>query len=233
MMTVRNASERGHAQHGWLDTYHTFSFANYYDEAHMGFRALRVINDDRVAASMGFGMHPHRDMEIITYILDGQLEHRDSMGNGGILKAGAVQVMSAGRGLLHSELNPSAKLPLHLNQIWIEPNEFSVTPRYAQMTPKPETVLNRWRLIASADARDASLPIHQDASVYVSRLEGKQTLKHELAKDRHAWLQVMTGSVGLNGRKLEAGDGVSVSDEKSLTISGGERDSEIMLFDLA
>lgn len=233
MLTIRKSSDRGHAQHGWLDTYHTFSFANYYDENHMGFRSLRVINDDRVAASMGFGMHPHNDMEIITYVIDGQLEHRDSMGNGGVLRSGDIQVMSAGKGLRHSEKNPSAKLPLHLNQIWIEPNEFSVTPRYAQMTPTPESVLNKLRLIASVDARNESLPIHQDASIYVSRLEQGNTLKHSLSKDRHAWLQVMTGTVDVNGARLETGDGAAVSDEKELAITGAAKDSQIMLFDLA
>jgi redox-sensitive bicupin YhaK (pirin superfamily) len=233
MLTIRKSSDRGHAQHGWLDTYHTFSFANYYDENHMGFRSLRVINDDRVAASMGFGMHPHNDMEIITYVIEGQLEHRDSMGNGGVLRSGDIQVMSAGKGLRHSEKNPSAKLPLHLNQIWIEPNEFSVTPRYAQMTPTPESVLNKLRLIASVDARNESLPIHQDASIYVSRLEQGKTLKHSLSKDRHAWLQVMTGTIDVNGARLETGDGAAVSEERELAITGAAKDSQIMLFDLA
>jgi redox-sensitive bicupin YhaK (pirin superfamily) len=232
MITVRPASERGHFNHGWLDTYHTFSFADYQDPRHMRFRALRVINEDRVAPGHGFPMHFHRDMEIITYVLDGELEHKDSLGNGSIIRPGDGQRMSAGSGIMHSEFNPSRTDPVHLLQIWIMPERRGIEPGYEQKTFASEEKLGHLRLIASPEARDGSVRIHQDAHLYVSLLPAGEKVEHELAPGRHAWLQVGRGAVSLDGKSLSQGDGAAVSDEKNLVIKA-DKDSEILLFDLA
>lgn len=228
MITVRPANERGHFDHGWLDTYHTFSFADYYDEANMGFRALRVINEDRVAAGGGFGTHPHRDMEIVTYVLEGALEHRDSMGTAGVIRPGEVQRMSAGTGVHHSEVNASKSEPVHLLQIWLLPERRNIQPSYEQKAFSPEERRGRLRLVASRDARDGSLAIHQDVDLYASTLDGNP-ITHTLRPNRHAWLQVARGTAEVNGTKLRAGDGAAISDERELRIAG---DGEILLFDL-
>ena len=232
MMTIRHRAERGHFNHGWLDTYHTFSFADYYDPAEMGFRSLRVINEDRVAPGMGFGMHGHRDMEIITVVLSGALEHRDSLGSGEILRPGEVQHMTAGTGIRHSEFNPSATEPVHLYQIWLLPDRERLTPSYAQKAFPADQRRNRWQLVASPDGRDGSLTIHQDARLYLASLTEAQELPQELAKGRHAWLQVLTGEVLVNGAKLSAGDGAAFTDECLLSVRAATA-AEVLLFDLA
>ena len=229
---VRRASERGHAQYDWLDTWHTFSFDTYYDPAQMGFRALRVINEDRVQPGQGFGMHGHRDMEIITYVLEGALEHRDSLGTGSVLRPGEFQHMSAGTGIRHSEFNPSSTEPVHLYQIWLLPNQKGLPPSYEQKAFPEDEKRGRLRLVASPDAQDGSLLIHQDARVYLSTLDADQEIEHELHPGRHAWLQVLRGAVELNGQLLHASDGAAVSDETELSILANEH-SEVMLFDLA
>jgi quercetin 2,3-dioxygenase len=232
MMKIRHGAERGHFDHGWLDTYHTFSFADYYDPEQMGFRSLRVINEDRVAPGMGFGMHGHRDMEIITVVLSGALEHRDSLGSGEILRAGEVQHMTAGTGIRHSEFNPSATEPVHLYQIWLLPDRQGLTPSYAQKAFPMEQRRNRWQLVASPDGREGSLKIHQDARLHLASLTDAQELRHELAKGRHAWLQVLTGEVLVNGAKLTAGDGAAVTDENLLSVRAAKA-ADVLLFDLA
>jgi quercetin 2,3-dioxygenase len=231
MIVQRRAGDRGHANHGWLDTYHTFSFASYYDARAMGFRDLRVINEDTVAPGQGFGMHPHRDMEIITYVLSGALEHKDSMGNGEVLHAGEVQHMSAGTGVHHSEANPSTSEPVHLYQIWILPKSRGIEPNYAQKRFPEEERSNRLRLIVSPDGREGSLRMHQDASIYLATLAPDKTVEHHLALERYGWLQVLSGSVRLNDNTLHKGDGASLTDETLVTIQGVEP-SEVMLFDL-
>jgi quercetin 2,3-dioxygenase len=228
---VRRAAERGHANYDWLDTWHTFSFDTYYDPAHMGFRSLRVINEDRVQPGKGFGMHGHRDMEIITYVLEGALEHGDSMGNGSVLRPGEFQRMSAGTGIRHSEFNPSPTEPVHLYQIWLLPNQKGLRPSYEQKAFSEAERRGRLRLVASPDAQDGSLLIHQDARVYLSTLEAGQEVSHELQPGRSAWLQVPRGSVALNGQSLGTSDGAAVSHQTRLSIRGGET-SEIVLFDL-
>jgi redox-sensitive bicupin YhaK (pirin superfamily) len=231
MINVRKSSERGHFNHGWLNTYHTFSFDQYYDPRFMGFRSLRVINEDFVAAGHGFPTHPHRDMEIITYILEGALTHKDSMGTGSVIRPGDVQRMSAGTGVRHSEANHSDAEPVHLLQIWIIPDEFGIAPGYEQTTFDAEGKRGRLRLVASRDGREGSVTIHQDASIYAALLDASQEVTHELAAGRGAWLQVARGAVEINGQKLEQGDGAAVSDEAKLTITGREP-SEVLLFDL-
>jgi quercetin 2,3-dioxygenase len=232
MITVRPAHERGHANHGWLDTLHTFSFNTYYDPAHMGFRSLRVINEDRVAPGKGFGMHPHRDMEIITYVLEGALAHQDSLGNGSVILPGDGQRMSAGTGIRHSEFNQSQADPVHLLQIWLLPEQEGLAPSYEQKSFPLEQKKGKLRVIASHDGRDGSVRIHQDVSLYVSILEPGQQVEHPLRAGRHAWLQVARGSLLLNGETLSQGDGAAVSGETKLVIKGREG-SEILLFDLA
>ena len=232
MIQVRKSNARGHANHGWLDTFHTFSFADYHDEAHMGFRSLRVINEDRVAPGMGFGTHGHRDMEIVTYVLEGALEHKDSMGNGEVLRPGEFQRMSAGTGIRHSEFNPSADKPVHLYQIWLLPRTKGIKPSYEQKNFPENEKLNTLRLVASPDGTDGSLTIHQDARIYLSSLLGGASVNHELAAGRHAWLQVLRGQVTVNGTLLETSDGVAASEESRLTIVG-EQPAEIMLFDMS
>jgi redox-sensitive bicupin YhaK (pirin superfamily) len=232
MIAVRKSQERGHANHGWLDTYHTFSFAGYRDPRHMGFRALRVMNEDRVAPGQGFGTHPHHDMEIVTYVLEGALEHQDSMGNGEVLRPGEFQRMSAGTGITHSEFNPSSTQPVHLYQIWLLPDRKGIEPSYEQKQFPDAELTGRWRVVASPDARDGSLAIHQDAHVYLAKLERDGQLAHELSPGRHAWLQVLRGTVSLNGTPLQTSDGAAVSDERHLEIAATS-DAELMLFDLA
>lgn len=232
MIRVRKASERGHFDYGWLDTYHTFSFARYHDARHMGFRALRVINEDRVAPGNGFGMHPHEDMEIVTYVLDGALAHRDSLGTGSTIRPGELQRMTAGTGIRHSEFNPSEVEPVHLYQIWLLPEREGLEPSYEQRAFPEEERQDRLRLVASPDGRDGSLSIRQDARLYLAALDGSRDVMHELAPGRHAWLQVLRGGAALNGLALSAGDGAAVSGEASLAI-GADGPAEVLLFDLA
>ncbi|MBC7820194.1 MAG: pirin family protein [Planctomycetaceae bacterium] len=231
MIHVRRAADRGYADHGWLDTFHTFSFADYFDAEHHNFRALRVINEDRVAPGQGFGMHGHRDMEIVTYVLEGALQHKDSLGNGSILRPGEFQRMSAGSGIRHSEFNPSPTEPVHLYQIWLVPNEHGVKPSYEQKAFAEEERLGRFRVVASPDGADGSLTIQQDARVFLSTLSANQSVTHELSPGRHAWLQVLRGRVSLNGTALDTSDGAAVSDEQLLTVHANQT-SEVMLFDL-
>lgn len=232
MIAVRRAKDRGHFNFGWLNTYHTFSFGDYYDSRFMGFRDLRVINEDWVHPGRGFPTHPHRDMEIITYVLEGALEHRDSMGNGSVIRPGEVQRMSAGTGITHSERNGSADESVHLLQIWILPEQTGIKPGYEQKMFTDAEKRGQMRLIASRDGRDGSVTIHQDANLYATLVEPGQEIVHELAPGRHAWLQVARGAVKLNGQQLNQSDGAAVSEEQSLRIVGDEM-SEILLFDLA
>jgi redox-sensitive bicupin YhaK (pirin superfamily) len=232
MIELRRAAERGHASHGWLDSYHSFSFADYYDPAHMGFGSLRVINEDRVQPGKGFGTHGHRDMEIISYVLDGQLEHKDSMGTGSVIAPGDVQRMSAGRGVMHSEYNPSPDRPVHFLQIWIEPNVGGIAPSYEQKRFEPAAKRGRLALIASADGRDGSVTIHQDASVYATLLDGEDQVTHALAAGRRAYVHVARGSVHANGVALRAGDAAKLTAEPVLRL-GGAAAAEVLLFDLA
>ena len=231
MLTLRPSSARGHADHGWLDTFHTFSFADYHDPAHTSFRSLRVINEDRVAPGQGFGTHPHRDMEILTYIVAGRLAHRDSMGNGREIAAGQLQAMSAGTGITHSEFNPSRTDPVHLLQIWLLPDRRGHTPRYAEWSPSAgETPA--LTLLASPDGRDGSAAIHQDVRLYLVKLDGPTALTHPLSPGRAAWLQLVSGSLVVNGQRLAAGDGAALEDEGALTLETATG-AEALLFDLA
>lgn len=232
MIRIRRAAERGHADHGWLKTFHTFSFADYRDAAHVHFRALRVMNEDIVAPGQGFGEHPHHDMEIVTYILSGALEHADSMGNGEVLRPGEFQRMSAGTGILHSEFNPSASEPTHLYQIWLFPERKGMTPSYEQKAFPESGRKNRWQLVAARDAVDGSLTIHTDARIFLAALDGGQSISHNISPARHAWLQVLRGKVLQGATPLDAGDGAAISDEPSLEIQATS-DAEVMLFDLA
>lgn len=232
MITKRPSEERGHADYGWLKTYHTFSFGNYHDPKHVHFRSLRVINEDWVQPGRGFGTHPHDNMEIITYVLEGELQHKDSMGNGSIIRPSQIQTMSAGTGITHSEFNPSQTDPVHLLQIWIIPNQKNVDPAYGEYTFDVEGRKGRLQLIASNDGRDNSAVIHQDANLYTTVLATDQSLAHNLAPGRHAWLQVSRGRLELNGVSLEAGDGAAITDESTLTLTGKEN-AEVLLFDLA
>lgn len=231
MIQVRKAEDRGHFNHGWLDTYHTFSFGDYHDSEQMGFRSLRVMNEDRVAAGKGFGTHPHRDMEIVTYVLEGALEHKDSMGNGEVLRPGEFQRMSAGTGITHSEFNPSETEPVHLYQIWLLPQRKGIEPSYEQKQFADDEMTNRLRLVASPDASDGSLMIHQDARIYLAKVTTDQPIVHELLPGRHAWLQVLRGNLSLNGEELKTSDGAAISEEHSLDFVANES-AEIMLFDL-
>ncbi len=232
MINIRRSEERGGGDYGWLNTKHTFSFDQYHDPKWMSFRSLRVINEDRVAPDVGFPTHPHRDMEIITYLLSGALEHKDSLGTGSIIRPGDGQRMSAGRGIRHSEMNASKTEPAHLLQIWIMPDKQGYEPSYEQKAFPNDEKRGNLRLIASPDGADGSVTIHQDAKLYVSLLLPGQEVRHELGKGRHAWLQVAKGAVDLNGKKMAQGDGAGVSDEAGLTIKGLE-DAEVLLFDLA
>jgi hypothetical protein len=230
MISIRRADERGHFDHGWLNTYHTFSFADYHDRDHMGFRSLRVINEDRVAPGQGFGAHRHRDMEIVSYVLDGALAHQDSMGNSGVIRPGDVQRMSAGTGVQHSEFNASKTDPVHFLQIWILPERNGTAPSYEQKTFSRDIARGRLRLVGSPDGRDGSVTIGQDVEIYSSALKPGEEVRHLLSPGRHAWLQVARGEVELNGKPLRAGDGAAVTDESELRIAG--KGSEILLFDL-
>lgn len=232
MFRVRRASERGHYDHGWLDTRHTFSFGEYDDPEHRGFRALRVINEDRVAPGQGFGMHGHRDMEIVTVVLSGALEHRDSLGNGEVLKPGEVQRMTAGTGIRHGEFNPSPVEASHFYQIWIFPERGGLPPSYDQRPFPEEGRRGRWQLVASPNAEDGALEIRQDARLLLANLEGGQSLSYDLAPGRHAWLQVARGGVTAGGHELSEGDGLAVSAEDRLDISAPGH-AELLLFDLA
>lgn len=230
MMKLRRAHERGHAEHGWLDSYHTFSFADYYDPDWMGFRTLRVINDDLVMPGMGFGMHPHRDMEIITYVLSGALEHKDSMGNGRIIRPGEVQYMAAGTGVRHSEFNPSKDEAVHLLQIWIQPDRKGLEPRYADRSMADATN-GQLALVASKTGREGSFAINQDADLYLGRLEKGAQASFQVKPGRYAWLHLAEGEVLLNGELLRAGDAVAISDEANMGIAA-HKPSQVLLFDL-
>jgi len=239
MITVRPANERGHFNHGWLDTYHTFSFDQYRDVRHMRFRALRVINEDVVAPGQGFGMHPHANMEIITYVLSGALEHRDSLGNGEVIRPGDGQRMSAGKGIVHSEFNPSQSEPVHLLQIWIFPDrdKYEIEPGYEQKAFPDEEKRGRWRLVASPTGEDGSVSIHSDARLLVTKLAPGETLPLPLPAGRHGWLQMATGAATLNngdasGVALHQGDGAAISEESSLSLTATE-EAEVLYFDLA
>jgi quercetin 2,3-dioxygenase len=232
MLTVRPAAERGHAQHGWLDSRHTFSFADYYDPKHMGFRALRVINEDRVEPGRGFGRHHHDDMEIVTYVLDGVLAHQDSLGNGAEIRPGEVQRMSAGTGIDHSEFNHAADHRVHFLQIWILPEHKGLRPSYEQRAFPLGEPRDELLLVASRDGRDGSVTVHQDVEIRAGRLRRGVRVVHSLRPGRHAWLQVTRGAVDASGKRLVAGDGLAVSDEKQIELVATE-DAEVLLFDLA
>ena len=234
MITIRPSEERGHANHGWLDTHFSFSFADYYDPRHMGFRDLRVINEDRISAGKGFGMHPHRDMEILTYIIEGGLTHRDSMGRGATIRQNDVQRMSAGTGIMHSEVNQSKEL-VHLLQIWLLPEAEGLRPSYEDRTFPAEEKHNQLRLIASHDGREGSTTINQDASVYASLLDSGKTLELVLKPGRHAWVQLVRGKLDVNGTTLTKGDGAAISAEPELHLTSisGNGQAEFLLFDLA
>ena len=232
MITRRPAGQRGRTRLDWLDSWHTFSFGDYVDPAHQSYRALRVMNDDRIAPGGGFGMHPHRDFEIVSYVAAGELEHRDSLGTGSVIRPGEVQRMSAGTGILHSEFNPSKSEPVHLLQIWLVPDERGLKPSYEQRSFPLDERRGRWQLLASRNGQAGSVTIHQDASLFGSIVQPGETVRHELKPGRHAWLQVVRGSVKLNGQPLATGDGAAVSDETELAVSA-DAPSELLLFDLS
>jgi redox-sensitive bicupin YhaK (pirin superfamily) len=231
MISVRKANDRGHAQHGWLDSFHTFSFADYHDPNQMGFGALRVINEDRVQAGAGFPTHGHRDMEIISYVLDGAIAHKDSMGTGAVLRPGEVQRMSAGTGVTHSEFNASKTEGLHFLQIWIQPDVRAIAPTYEQKMFGDERK-GKLRLVVSPDGRDGSLTIRQDATMYAALLTKGETVEHSLGRGRRAWVQVARGEATLNGTKLAQGDGAAITNETALALTATS-DAEVILFDLA
>jgi redox-sensitive bicupin YhaK (pirin superfamily) len=233
MLTIRKSTERGHANHGWLDSHHTFSFASYYDPDHMGFGPLRVINEDRVAPGRGFGAHPHRDMEILSYVLKGKLAHRDNMGHTEVLGPNEIQHMSAGSGVTHSEFNGSESEPVHFFQIWIEPKSRGTKPRYAQLKFEPEAKLNRFKLLASPNEVPGAATINQDSSVSVAELTPGKSLSYELTIGRQAWVHVIRGEVAVNGTKLGTGDAAAVKDEQQLELAAqGTENSEVLVFDL-
>ena len=232
MITIRKAADRGHFDHGWLDTWHTFSFADYFDPDWMEFRALRVINDDRVQPGQGFGMHPHRDMEILTVVLEGALEHKDSMGTGAVIHPGDVQRMSAGTGVTHSEYNASRKAPVHFLQIWIQPDRRGVAPSYEQKTFSQADKSGQLRLVASPDGANGSVTVHADARIYAALLATGEAADHELATGRHAWVHTVRGRARVNGVDLAAGDAVALSEERTVRIEGIDA-AELLVFDLA
>ncbi len=232
MMTVRPADERGHADHGWLNSHHTFSFADYHDPAHMGFRALRVVNDDTVAPGKGFGKHPHRDMEIISYVLDGALEHKDSIGTGSVIRPGDVQRMSAGSGVLHSEFNASRTEPVHFLQIWLAPSARGIQPSYEQKTFSSDERQGQLRLVASPDGHDGSLTVHTDASIYIGLFDRGQSGELAVKAGRHLWIHVARGKIRANGHELSTGDSAGISDETALKVEGVDH-AEVLVFDLA
>lgn len=231
MITKRASRDRGHANHGWLDTYHTFSFGSYIDPKHVQFRALRVMNEDWIDPGRGFGTHPHDNMEILTYVLEGELEHKDSMGNGSTIRPGQIQTMTAGTGITHSEFNPSQEKATHLYQIWMLPDTQGLTPSYGEYTFDTEKRKGQLQLIASKSGRDNSAAINQDVDLYTTVLSEGQSVAHTLKPDRHAWVQMARGSAKLNSELLMPGDGAAVSDETELTLAGIE-DAEVLLFDL-
>ena len=231
MVTVRRSHQRGHADHGWLNSYHTFSFANYQDPQHMGFRSLRVMNEDRVAPGQGFGRHPHRDMEIVSYVLEGSLEHKDSMGNGSVLHVGDFQRITAGTGVEHSEFNPSATDPVHFYQIWLFPDQHGLKPSYEERSFSTSEKQNRLRLVASRGGREGSLTVHQDVDVFLSHLEAGASVSHQLRPRRHAWVQVMRGSVRVGDIILNESDAAAISEQAELQLVAVEP-AEVMLFDL-
>ncbi|MGZ3416462.1 MAG: pirin family protein [Polyangiales bacterium] len=232
MIAVRKSNERGATDIGWLDSKHSFSFGEYYDPRHMGFRNLRVINEDKVAGGQGFGRHPHRDMEILSYVLEGSLGHKDSMGNGSVIKPGDVQRMSAGTGVAHSEMNPDPKNPVHFLQIWLLPEKQGMQPGYEQKAFSDEEKRGKLRLVASRDGRDGSVTIHSDVSLYASLLAPGDRVEHSLARNRNAWVQVLRGAIELNGKSLGTGDGAAISGEEALALTAKDH-SEVLLFDLA
>ncbi len=231
MITPRKSEDRGHAKHGWLDSYHTFSFADYHDPRHLHFRSLRVINEDRIAGGGGFGTHPHRDMEIITVVLSGALQHRDSLGNSSIIQPGEVQQLSAGTGVEHSEFNPSPSEPVHLLQIWILPSRKGLPPSYAQQKFDAKVLQGRLPLVCSEDGRAGSIRINQIADLFVGKFAAGETTQHLLEPGRHAWVQIAAGKITLNGQTLHAGDGAGISDEAALDLKALES-SHVLLFDL-
>ncbi len=233
MITLRPSAARGHADHGWLDSHHTFSFADYFDPAHMGFRTLRVINDDRVAPARGFGTHGHRDMEIVSYVLDGELGHKDSMGNGSVIRRGDVQRMTAGTGVRHSEMNPSPDTAVHFLQIWIVPERAGLTPGYEQTHFADDEKRAKLRLVASRDGREGSVTVHQDVSLYAGIFEAGESASLPLAATRHAWVHVARGAVKVNGHVLRDGDGAALSGESAVSIDGVDGGGEVLVFDLA
>lgn len=233
MIQIRRANERGHANYGWLDTYHTFSFSDYYDPEFMGFRSLRVINEDWVKPGYGFPTHPHRDMEIITYVLEGALEHKDSMGTGSVIRPGEVQKMSAGTGVRHSEFNHSKTEPVHLLQIWIQPQKAGIKPMYQQKNIPAAEKKGKLRLIASPEAPNAAVTLYQDAELYATQLSASESVTYPLEQGRHAWVQVARGNVKVNGKDLNSGDGAAITSEAEIRITGADHDSEVLLFDLA
>lgn len=232
MLTLRKREERGHIKIGWLDTYHSFSFGEYYDPRYMGFRALRVINDDRISPSAGFPTHGHRDMEIVTYVLEGSLEHKDSLGTGSVIRPGEIQRMTAGTGIRHSEYNHSADEAVHLLQIWILPEQENLEPSYEQKTTGLTEHPNEFCLIASRDGRQGSVTVHQDMNLYAGLIEPGQTITQSLDSKRYGWLQMARGDAMLNGLPLREGDGVAIAEETELTLSS-ENGAEVLLFDLA
>jgi len=232
MIAIQKSADRGYANHGWLKSYHSFSFASYYNPQKMGFRDLRVINEDRVDPGQGFGTHSHRDMEIVSYILEGAVEHKDSMGNSTIIRPGEVQIMSAGTGISHSEYNPSPQDLVHFLQIWILPDTQGLTPRYEQKKYPNEEKQNQLRLVVSPDGRDGSVTIHQDAKIYASLLDAGKQVEHELGANRHAWIQLITGEIVVNDSWLVAGDAVAISEQDKIAIAA-QQNSEFLLFDLA
>ena len=232
MITIRKSDNHGHADHGWLDTRFTFSFADYFDPQHVQFRTLRVMNDDRIAGGGGFPTHPHRDMEIVSYVLDGALAHKDSMGNGSVIRPGDVQYMSAGTGVAHSEFNASNREPVHMYQIWMFPDKKNYAPTYDQKHFSAEDKRGKLRLVASPDGRDGSVKIRQDNDLYASVLAPGEGVKHDLKPGRHAYVQVARGSIRLNGKKLETGDGAAISQEQWVELTAVD-DAEVLLFDLA
>ena len=231
MIQVRKSTERGHANHGWLDSWHTFSFSSYYDPEYMGFSSLRVFNDDRIAAGAGFPTHAHRDMEIVTYLLEGALEHKDSMGNGSVIRAGEVQRLTAGTGITHSEYNASDSDPIRLLQIWIQPDRTGLTPGYEQKMFSAAEKQGRLRLVASADGRDGSVTIHQDANLHAGLLTESDKIRHTLAQGRRAYLQVARGEIQVNGLGLSEGDGAAITGEEEINLTTGTS-AEVLLFDL-
>jgi redox-sensitive bicupin YhaK (pirin superfamily) len=231
MHEIRRADERGYADHGWLKSYHSFSFANYYDPQHMGFGPLRVINEDRVAGGAGFGKHPHNDMEIVSYVLSGELEHKDSMGNGSVIRPGDVQRMSAGTGVVHSEYNQSKSEPVHFLQIWITPHERGVPPGYEQKLFPDADKRGKLCLVASPDGRDGSITIHQNALVFAALVDGDEKIEYSLADGRQAYVHVARGNAAVNGESLTAGDALKIRDERSVTVENGKQ-AEVLLFDL-